>query len=138
MTTSTQTEATGDLHVSHTDEMLKIERKRLQKAIVDAVGNLKHAAQALKMPHSTLTSRLARHHPALQERARKLRTKNGSTSGRGRPRLQDAERSKKVVAKAWRESKHSYAECARVLKIPASSVQMLVERYGLPNEKKDE
>lgn len=118
--------------MSLSEEMLKIERVKLKEAIVRENGNLKRAAETLGIPHSTLTSKLDRHHPDLQERARRLRAKKGNESGRGRPRLQDKERSKKAVERALRKSGYCYAEAARILKIPASTVQMLVQRYDLP------
>jgi transcriptional regulator with GAF, ATPase, and Fis domain len=117
--------------MTHKDEVLEFERKKLRKAIVAAKGSIGDAAKELDMAASTLNSKLNRHHPELQEYARKLREKNIGHRGRGRPRFTDANRTKKAVAKAWKESGGVYAECARLLGLAQSTVKQLVERYGL-------
>ncbi len=111
-------------------ELSKLEGTLISDTIVKTGGKLVEAAKLLGIHPSTLKSKLTNNYPKLDDKARKLRGKNGH-SGSGRRRLSEPERSKLAVRAAWKKSEHVLAEAARILKLPASSVRALLVRYSL-------
>lgn len=109
------------------DKMHAVRGKAIRDALVAEGGIIARSARRLEMSPSLLRYTIENHYPDLLVESQRLRRKRGNV--RGRPRG-DAPSEKRVSA-AWKKSRHVIAECARILRMPASTCRELLVRYGM-------
>ncbi len=112
---------------------MRVSRKRVRAALRRANGIQERAARALGIPRSTLQEWLTSGplHD-LGDYARRLRA-DYAPPNQGRPWMATKNRTRAVVARAWKASGHRLATAARLLEIPRTSLRHLLHRYRLPN-----